>query len=91
MHPLPLPSRGDDARVPQTGKMTTDLRLVRSQYFRKEADTNFVAAHQVQQPQPRVIGKRAKKAIHAEGVLLRHTREILSQNDICLDICPPGA
>ena len=52
--------------------MTTDLGLVRSQYLSKEADTNFIAAHQVEQAQPRVVGERAKEAIHAEGLLFSH-------------------
>ena len=66
MHLLPLPPGGNDARTPQISKMTTDLGLVRSQYLSKEADTNFIAAHEVEQPQSRVIRKRAKEAIHAE-------------------------
>jgi len=51
---------------------------VRSQYLSKEADTNFIAANQVQQSQPRVIRESAKAAIHAEMFFLSHALEIVS-------------
>lgn len=57
--------------------MTTNLRLMRPQYFCKEANTNFIVAHKVEQSQTRVVGERAEEAIHIERLVLGHTPRIL--------------
>ena len=37
--------------------MPGDFRLSYAQRFNKETDTHFIIAHQIEQPEPRVISK----------------------------------
>ena len=53
--------------------MPGDLRLRAAEDFDKVADANLLVAHQVQQPEPRVIAKGLKEPFHVVRLFRRHT------------------
>jgi len=61
VHPLTLTPCVYDSGAPQVRQVPADLGLVRLQYLHQETDTHLVAAYQIQQPQTRPIGQRAKE------------------------------
>jgi hypothetical protein len=67
VHPLTFPASAHNSCSPQVSEMTADLGLVSLQDLHKETDAHFVAAYQVQQPQPSLIGQRAKEQFLIEG------------------------
>ena len=52
--------------------MARNLRLRTAEDFNKVADTNLLVAHQVQQPEPRVIAESLKEPFHVVRLFRRH-------------------
>lgn len=64
MRPYPVAPGGNDSGFSQIRQMAGNLRLVRADDLDEKAHANFRLAHQIEQPQPRVIGERGKEQFH---------------------------
>ena len=60
---------GDDSGAAQVGKVPRNLRLALPKDLHEVADADFLAVHQVQQPEPGAIGERCKQ--QCQVVVLR--------------------
>jgi hypothetical protein len=53
--------------------MPGNLRLGTAEDFDKVADTNLLIAHQIQQPEPRLVAKSLKEPFHVVHLFHCHT------------------
>jgi hypothetical protein len=72
MHPLSLPSRRDNTGAAEVSQVTGDLRLRATQDLNKITNTNLLAAHEIQKPEPGVIPESLKEPFHVESPLRCH-------------------
>src|SRR5581483_9634880 len=85
MHPLPFPTRGNQAGSSQIREMSRDLRLWRADHFNEVADADFLLGHEMDQPQPCGISERAEELVQRNWpVLLCHKRIIHIRLDRCM-------
>ena len=61
IHPLPVPSRIDEARAPHQGEMARDLRLLELERVVQIADADLAAGQKVQQAEPRRVRQGLEK------------------------------
>ena len=66
VHPLSLAPRRDDARAAKVGEVPGDLRLRPAKNLHEVADANLLIAHEVQEPEPRVVSERLKEPLDVE-------------------------
>ena len=67
MHPLAFPPGGDDVSASQICQMPRDFRLGLAEDFDEIADTDFLVAHEIEQPKACVVAKGLKEALHVES------------------------
>jgi hypothetical protein len=70
VHPLPFPPGGHDSGTPQVGQMPGYFRLGLIQNFNEITDADFLIAHEIQEPQPRIVSQRLEEALHVETRML---------------------
>jgi hypothetical protein len=66
VHPLPFSAGGHDSGTPQVCQMPGYLGLRLIQNFNKITDTNLLIAHQIQEPQPRIVTQGLKETFDIE-------------------------
>ena len=73
VHPLAFPPGRDDPGAAEVRQMPGNLRLRTAEDLHEVADTNLLVAHQVQQPEPRVVAESLKEPFHVVRLFCRHT------------------
>ena len=53
------------------------------QYFDEITDADFLIAHEIQEPQPRIVTQGLEEALHVETLVL----DLHKNNYICIDEC----
>lgn len=82
VHPLALTPGRDDAGIPQICEMAGDFWLRHAENLHEVADADFLLAHQVEEPETRVVAKCLKELLHVELRFASHTYKY-----ICIDEC----
>jgi hypothetical protein len=66
VHPLAVPSGGNDPRAAKISQMSGNLGLTLPQNLHEVADTDLLISHQVKQAKARIVSQRLKKTLHIE-------------------------
>ena len=86
VHPFSFPPRGHDSGTPQVGQMPGYFGLGLIQNLDEITHADFLIAHEIQEPQPRIIAQGLKEALHIETLVL----DLHKNNYICIDECVQG-
>jgi hypothetical protein len=83
MYPFSISARRHDAGAPQIGQVPRNLGLRLLQNLDKVTNADFLRTHEIEQPQPSVVPKGLKEALHVEGFLpARHKKSIYVLTDV---------
>ena len=84
VHPLSLAASSHNSGAPQVGQMPRYLGLRLIQNLHEVADADFLIAHEIQEPKPRIVTEGLKEALRVEILVLHFHKNNCIRIDECV-------